>query len=95
MYTLYGDGIHDDTKAIQEMLDSGICEVALPAPRVKYCISETLRVHSKQTLRLPETAEILLMKDSWLHLSQELWRRSWCVWETVWKRVSLFCFCLL
>ena len=33
MYTLYGDGIHDDTKAIQEMLDSGMinaCIVAVP-----------------------------------------------------------------
>lgn len=37
MYTLYGDGVHDDTMAIREMLDSGICEVALPAPQVKYC----------------------------------------------------------
>lgn len=64
MFTLYGDGIHDDTKAIQEMLDSGICEVALPAPKVRYCISETLRVHSGQTLRLPETAEIFLLADS-------------------------------
>ena len=24
---LYGDGIHDDYAAIQELLDSGICEV--------------------------------------------------------------------
>ena len=27
---LYGDGIHDDTDAIQEMIDSGCCEVVLP-----------------------------------------------------------------
>ena len=53
MYTLYGDGVHDDTMAIREMLDSGICEVALPAPRVKYCISETLCVHSGQALASP------------------------------------------
>ncbi len=26
-YTLYGDGIHDDTAAIQELIDSGLCEV--------------------------------------------------------------------
>lgn len=64
MIKLYGDGVHDDTAAIQEMLDSGICEVALPAPSVKYCISETLRVHSKPTLRLPETAEIFLLANS-------------------------------
>ena len=64
MYTLYGDGVHDDTNAIQEMLDSGICEVALPAPESFYCISQTLRVHSRQTLRLLETAEIRLLPNS-------------------------------
>ena len=26
---LYGDGIHDDTAAIQELIDSGVCEVFL------------------------------------------------------------------
>ena len=26
-YVLYGDGIHDDTDAIQELIDSGVCEV--------------------------------------------------------------------
>ena len=64
MHILYGDGIHDDTAAIQELLDSGICEVALPTPEAHYCISETLRVHSRQTLRLPETAEIRLLPNS-------------------------------
>ena len=64
MYTLYGDGIHDDTEAIQEMLDSGICEVALPVPKAFYCISKTLRVHSGQTLRLPETAMVQLLPSS-------------------------------
>lgn len=29
---LYGDGIHDDTAAIQELIDSGLCEVSLPLP---------------------------------------------------------------
>ena len=33
MYNLYGDGIHDDQPAIQEMIDSGVCEVSLPAPQ--------------------------------------------------------------
>ncbi len=64
MYTLYGDGVHDDAPAIQEMLDSGISEVALPAPHAHYCIGTTLRVHSNQTLRLPETAEIRLLPSS-------------------------------
>jgi hypothetical protein len=30
MYTLYKDGIHDDSDAIQEMLDSGASVVYLP-----------------------------------------------------------------
>ena len=33
MFKLYGDGVHDDTNAIQEIIDSGICEVCLPAPK--------------------------------------------------------------
>ena len=62
--TLYGDGIHDDTPAIQEMLDSRICEVLLPAPKDHYCISKTLRIHSNQTLKLPETARVRLLPMS-------------------------------
>ena len=27
MYILYGDGVHDDAPAIQEMLDSGLSEI--------------------------------------------------------------------
>jgi hypothetical protein len=30
---LFGDGVHDDYPAIQEMIDSGVCEVSLPAPK--------------------------------------------------------------
>ena len=48
MYTLYGDGIHDDYPAIQEMLDSGMSEVVLPAPKKFYVISKTLKIHSNQ-----------------------------------------------
>lgn len=33
MFKLYGDGVHDDTNAIQEIIDSGICEVCLPVPK--------------------------------------------------------------
>ena len=46
MYTLYGDGIHDDTNAIQEMIDSGVCEVILPAPKKFYLISKPLELPS-------------------------------------------------
>lgn len=49
MYTLYGDGIHDDYPAIQEMLDSGTSEVTLPAPEKNYLISKTLKIHGGQS----------------------------------------------
>ncbi len=64
MYTLYGDGIHDDAPAIQQMLDSGISAVVLPAPEKHYAIGSTLVIHSGQSLILPETAVIRLLPDS-------------------------------
>ncbi|MBE5752055.1 MAG: hypothetical protein E7357_06540 [Clostridiales bacterium] len=60
MYQLYGDGIHDDYPAIQEMLDSRVCEVVLPAPAKCYVISKTLKIHGNQTLKLPRFAVIRL-----------------------------------
>ena len=60
-YTLYGDGIHDDTSAIQEMIDSGVCEVDLPAPNVCYLISKPLIIPSNFKLKLPRFATIKLM----------------------------------
>ncbi len=60
MYTLYGDGVHDDYPAIQEMLDSGACEVVLPAPRKNYLISKTLIISSNCRLVLPRFAHIKL-----------------------------------
>lgn len=59
-YILYGDGIHDDTAAIQEMIDSGACEVALPVPQVCYLISKPLVIPSNFKLKLPRYAEIKL-----------------------------------
>jgi len=61
---LFGDGIHDDYPAIQEMIDSGISEIQLPPPQKHYYISKTLRLHSNQTLKLPETATVKLMPNS-------------------------------
>ncbi len=57
---LYGDGIHDDYPAIQEMIDSGVCEVSLPAPKKNYLISKTLVLPSNFKLTLPRFAEIKL-----------------------------------
>lgn len=57
---LYGDGLHDDYPAIQEMIDSGVCEVSLPAPKKHYLISKTLTLPSNFRLVLPRYAEIRL-----------------------------------
>ena len=64
MYKLYGDGIHDDTAAIQSMIDSGVCEVALPAPERFYLISRPLELPSNFRLVLPRFAEIRLADHS-------------------------------
>lgn len=60
MYTLYGDGIHDDFPAIQELIDSGVREIVLPEPKVCYLISKTLTIPSNFRLVLPRYAEIKL-----------------------------------
>lgn len=62
-FILYGDGIHDDTAAIQEMIDNS-CEVILPAPKAFYLISKTLILHSNMRLVLPRFAEIRLADGS-------------------------------
>ena len=48
---LFGDGVHDDTAAIQARLDSGVSCVYLQPPKKEYLISKTLIVHSRQELR--------------------------------------------
>lgn len=63
-YALYGDGIHDDTDAIQELIDSGVCEVSLPAPKNYYLISRTLVIPSNFKLKLPRYARIKLADGS-------------------------------
>lgn len=60
MTHLYGDGIHDDTEAIQALIDSGVCEVTLPAPKKHYLISKPLELPSHFRLVLPRYAEIRL-----------------------------------
>ncbi len=60
MTKLYGDGIHDDTRAIQERIDSGICEVVLPTPEKCYLISAPLELPSDFKLTLPRFAEVKL-----------------------------------
>ncbi len=61
---LHGDGIHDDTEAIQAMLDTGSPLVSLPAPRSHYLISRPLVIHSNQELKLDRWSEIRLAPKS-------------------------------
>lgn len=86
--TLYGDGIHDDYPAIQEMLDQRLCEVNLPAPKVCYCISKTLKIHGGQTLRLPTTAVIKLLPDSNCSMLEDddfqTWKSNICIEGGIW-----------
>jgi hypothetical protein len=55
---LIGDGITDDTPAIQALLDSRASVVYLPAPKKHYVISKALRIYSNQTLKLDVTTLI-------------------------------------
>ena len=64
MFQLYGDGVRDDTAAIQQMLDTRTAEVYLPAPQECYLISRTLKLHPGQTLRTAPTTRIRLADDS-------------------------------
>jgi len=64
MAILYGDGIHDDYEAIQELLDSGSCQISLPVPQKFYSISKTLKIHSNQQLLLPRYAVIRMADKS-------------------------------
>ena len=59
---LVGDGTHDDTAAIQALLDSRRTLVYLPTPPKHYLISQPLRIHSNQTLQL-DRFTVIRLKD--------------------------------
>ena len=61
---LFGDGVHDDTAAIQARLDSGMSCVYLPPPAKEYLISRTLKLGSGQELRLDRFTVIRLAPGS-------------------------------
>ena len=63
-FTLYGDGIHDDTAAIQELINTSGTELRLPVPKVCYLISAPLELPSDFKLVLPRFTEIKLAKGS-------------------------------
>ena len=88
MYTLYGDGIHDDQPAIQEMLDSGATCICLPPPKNFYVISKTLRIHSNQELRLDRYTRVRLADNSncsmFENAEPETWNENITVRGGVW-----------
>ncbi|MBQ6246638.1 MAG: hypothetical protein IJK04_07215 [Kiritimatiellae bacterium] len=61
---LVGDGVADDTDAIQALLDSGAGCVYLPPPKVAYLISRTLKIGSGQELRLDRFSLVRLAPKS-------------------------------
>ena len=61
---LAGDGVTDDTAAIQARLDSGASCVYLPPPVKCYLISKTLKIGSDQELRLDRFSVIRLAPKS-------------------------------
>ena len=63
-YKLYGDGVHSDLPAIQEMLDSGMSLVYLPVPEKNYLIDGTIFINSNQELRLDRYTVIRLADNS-------------------------------
>ena len=63
-----GDGVHDDTAALQAALDSGASVVELPRPPRCYLISRALVIHSEQTLLVDRNATIRLADGAHAHM---------------------------
>lgn len=61
---LVGDGVADDTAAIQARIDSGVSCVYLPPPQKEYLISRTLMLGSGQELKLDRFTRVRLAKGS-------------------------------
>ena len=62
MSAIVGDGLHDDTAAIQALLDSRRVQIYLPPPSKHYLISKPLRIYSNQTLQL-DRSTVIRLKD--------------------------------
>ena len=61
---LFGDGVHDDTAAIQARLDAGSSCVYLPPPAKEYLISKALLLSSNYELRLDRNTVVRLAPGS-------------------------------
>ena len=65
---LHGDGVTDDTAAIQARLDTGASMVYLPPPAKNYLISKALAIGSGQELRLDRFTLVKLAPKSDCHM---------------------------
>ena len=65
---LVGNGIYDDTDAIQALLDSRMSSVHLPAPEKFYLISKPLRLSSNTALILDRYTRIRLADGANCHM---------------------------
>ena len=74
---LYGDGIHDDLPAIQEMLDSGMTLIYLPPAEKNYLISGTILMHSNQELKLDKYTVIKLAANSNCSMIEDAGGKEW------------------
>ena len=63
-HVLYGNGIDDDTQAIQDLLDGEESVVKLPRPEKNYLISAPLKIGGGKTLVLEKDAVIRLADNS-------------------------------
>ena len=61
---VFADGVHDDTKALQECIDKVKDGGTIYFPDGTYLISSTLIFYSNQTFRLSDNAVILRSKES-------------------------------
>ena len=82
--SLAGDGVTDDTAAIQARLDSGTSCVYLPPPAKAYLISKTLRIGSETELKLDRYSVIRLAPKSDCPMIENR-----CYVEGVDRRISL------
>ena len=74
---LCGDGVHDDTAAIQARLDTGASLVYLPPPAKEYLISTTLVIRSRTELKLDRFTRVRLAPNSnCMMLSNADWRKG-------------------
>ncbi len=61
---VYADGIHDDTKALQECIDKVKCGGTVYFPDGTYLVSAALIFYSNQIFKLSDNAVILRSKES-------------------------------